>query len=794
MDQGKRSEPVELLAVVILGLLLRFLAGKNFLTEKGILLPGYDEFYHMRRILYTVQNFPETLWFDSYLNYPHGWENVWPPLYDQICAAFSLLLGQHTRPGVEMAASFMPIIFGTIATIVVYFLIREIFDHRTAILASLMTVLAPTYLQYTSFAAMDHHSLEVLFLLSALLFLVLSFCRQEKRYIFAVLAGISLAALAYTWFGTILYLAIIPVYGAIEMTMALKNKRPWHETAIVLMLALSVAIILILPYRNAPWLAESFMGTAAVLGATAILSALCYIITRKNMSWKAFPLAIIILLGAFFLLLSSGPFELGSLIKFGLELIWGGSYIGKISEAEPLIYDWLTFKQVAFSGLGMNLLFALAGSAVVLALIRKSQGCRRQGMIILLLWAAFAIFLTFGQLRFLYMSTISMGILISILFFYLLDLIRDRLGKNNARLIPILILFLILVMLIWALFANVLNIEQLRFLYVSIISIGVLITILFFYRLDLIRDRLGGRIPRLIPILILFLILTLPSIAEVVNTITYSDPLIKGDWQESMAWLKENSNATSFFDNPVKTPEYSVMCWWDYGNWIMYMAERPVVASNFQAGWEDAAEFYLSEREKNATALLDQRGSKYVFLDHSMAYGKLGAIANWAHEDLTTYFTAQDYSGSQITVIPTQRLFNTTLGKLYYFDAAGTSHFRLIYESKTFLGENPAKAQVKIFEYVPGALIRVRTGTDQKVGCVLNMTSNQDRPFIYANQAAPRDGVLEMRVPYSTESRYECRAVDPYLIFSGNQMGVRMKHVNVSEDDVLLGRTVEVAF
>jgi len=733
MDQGKRSEPVELLAVVILGLLLRFLAGKNFLTEKGILMPGYDEFYHMRRILYTVQNFPHTLWFDSYLNYPHGWENVWPPLYDQICAAFSLLLGQHSRPGVEIAASFVPIIFGTIATIVVYFLIREIFDHRTAILASLMTVLAPTYLQYTRFAAMDHHSLEVLFLLSALLFLILAFCRQEKRYIFAVLAGISLAALAYTWFGTILYLAIIPVYGAIEMTMALKNKRPWHETAIVLMLALSVAIILILPYRNAPWLAESFMGTAAVLGATAILSALCYIITRKNMSWKAFSLAIIILLGAFFLLLSSGPFELGSLIKFGLELIWGGSWVGKISEAEPLIYDWLTFKQVAFSGLGMNLLFAIAGFAVILISIRNIQECKRQGLMILLLWAAFAIFLTFGQLRFLYMSTISMGILISILFFYLLDLLRDRLGGNNQRSI-------------------------------------------------------------MLAILILFLFLTLPSIAEVVNTVVYSDPMIKGDWQESMAWLKENSNATSFFDDPVETPEYSVMCWWDYGNWIMYMAERPVVASNFQAGWEDAAKFYLSESEDNATGLLDERGSRYVFLDHSMAYGKLGAIANWAQEDLTTYFMAQEYSGTEITVIPTQRLFNTTLGKLYYFDAAGTGHFRLIYESKTFLGENPAKAQVKIFEYVPGALIRVRTGPDQKVGCVLNMTSNQDRPFIYANQATPKDGVMEMRVPYSTESRYECAAVDPYLIFSGNQMGVRMKHVNVSEDDVLQGRTVEVAF
>ncbi len=724
---------MELVAVVILGLLLRFLAGKNFLTENGILLPGYDEFYHMRRILYTVQNFPDTLWFDSYLNYPHGWENVWPPLYDQICAAFCLLLGQNTRPGVEMAASFMPIIFGTITTIVVYFLTREIFDHRTAILASLMTVLAPTYLQYTRFAAMDHHSLEVLFLLSALLFLILAFCRQEKRYIFAVLAGISLAALAYTWHGATLYLAIIPVYGAIEIAMALKNKRSWQATAMALMLALAVAIILILPYRNAAWLRPSFMGIVAVFGAMAVISALGYIVAKKNMSWKAFPLGIIILSLAFVLILSSGLLELGGLIKFGLELIWGGSWIGMISEAEPLIYDWLTFKQVLFSGMGLNLLFALAGFAVILIYIRNSQGGRRQGLMILLLWAAFSIALTFGQLRFLYMSTISIGILISILFFYLLDLVRNRLEESNQR---------------------------------SILP----------------------------AILILFLFLTLPSIAEMVNTVTYSEPMIKGDWQESMAWLKENSNATSFFDAPVKTPEYSVMCWWDYGNWIMYMAERPVVASNFQAGWEDAAKFYLSESEENATALLDERGSKYVFLDHSMAYGKLGAIANWAHEDLTTYFMAQDYSGSQITVIPTQRLFNTTLGKLYYFDAAGTGHFRLIYESKTFLGQNPAKAQVKIFEYVPGALIRVRTGADQKVGCVLNMTSNQDRPFIYANQAAPKDGVLEMRVPYSSESRYECRAVDPYLIFSGNQMGVRMKHVNVSEDDVLNGKTIEVAF
>jgi oligosaccharyl transferase (archaeosortase A-associated) len=733
MDQGKRSEQVELIAVVILGLLLRFLGGRASLTEKGILLPGYDEFYHMRRILYTVQNFPNTLWFDSYLNYPYGWENVWPPLYDQISAAFCLLLGQHTRPGVEMAASFVPIIIGTIATIAIYFLVREVFDHRTAILASLMTVLAPTYLQYTRFAAMDHHSLEVLFLISALLFLILALCGGGRRYIFAALAGLSIAALAYTWHGAVLYLAAIPAYVAIDMTMALKEKKPSQETAMVMLLALAVAIIFVLPYRNAPWLWPSFVGIAAILAATVIISAISYLIAKRNMSWKAFPPSLILVFLISILIFSSGPFGTGELIRIGLGTLWGGEMVGKISEAEPLVYDWLTFKQVAFSGLGLNLLFTLAGLAVLLNSIIRSQGCRRQGRIILLLWAAFAVVLTFGQLRFLYMSTIAMGISISILFFHVLNLIKERLGESNPKMV-------------------------------------------------------------LPAILVLFLVLTLPTIAEVVYAVNYSDPMIKGDWQESMAWLKENSNATSFFDAPEKTPEYSVMSWWDYGNWIMYMAERPVVANNFQAGWEDAAKFYLSESEDNATALMDARGSKYAFVDHSMAYSKLGAIATWANEDLTTYFRAEDYSSSQITVIPTQRLFNTTLGKLYYFDAAGTGHFRLIYESRTFLGENPAKAQIKIFEYVPGALIRISTGPDQKVGCVLNMTSNQNRPFIYANQAEPKDGVLQMRVPYSTEGRYECRAVDPYLVFSGNEMGVRMQSVNVSEDDVLNGRTIEVAF
>jgi hypothetical protein len=72
------------------------------------------------------------------------------------------------------------------------------------------------------------------------------------------------------------------------------------------------------------------------------------------------------------------------------------------------------------------------------------------------------------------------------------------------------------------------------------------------------------------------------------------------------------------------------------------------------------------------------------------------------------------------------------------------------------------------------------------------MTSNQGRPFNYVNEATPYGNTFEIRVPYSTENRYGTHAVSPYLVFSGNKNGVKMLNLNVSEEDVLKGRTIEV--
>jgi len=733
MEQGKRSESAELIAVIVFGLLLKFFAGRNSFAEHGIIFPGYDEYYHMRRILYGVGNFPDVLWFDSYLNYPHGLSITWPPLFDQISAALCIVLGQHTRSGVETAAAFVPVIIGLLAIVAVYYLMREIFDHRVALLSGFMTALAPYYLLYTMFAATDHHSLEVFLQIISLLFLILAISRQERRWLYASFGGLALAALAYTWQGADVYFGAYLLIAAVAMSLELRSGSSL-QIAPIMLVGFILALVLVLPYRNTLWMSPSFLGLAAIVVALAVMLALAVLLAGRSISWKAFPLALLAISFAFLLLAKplGGLFGLEDLIRMGLGYIWGGGMIGLIGEAQPLIFDMETFSQVFFSWLGLNILLSLAGAAATMVLLRRSEGKKRQALLLFLMWALYSIVLTFGQARFLYISTIYMGALISILIFHVLDYSRKALENN------------------------------------------------------------GKKVPQLISMAIILLFI-LPMAIDAISFAQNTPPAVEGDWYESLSWLKENSNATSFYADPRPSPEYSVMSWWDYGNWILYLSERPVVANNFQSGVEDAIRFYLAENETEATQIMDARGARYVFADYSMVYGKLASLAEWAGEDVNSYMVREDY-GNQISVIPKERFFNTTLGRLYLVDGSGMGSFRLIYESRTVLGGSPGKSMVKIFQYVPGALLRIHTSPDQNAGALLNMTSNMERKFTYFNQAVWNGDVLEVRVPYSTEKRYETHALDPYLVFSGNENGVKTQEVRVSEEDVLFGKSIDLTF
>lgn len=739
MGQGKRYESAELLSIMLFGFLLRLFVGRRSLTENGLLPVGFDEYYHLRRILYTVNHFPNTLWFDSYLNFPHGLELTWPPLFDQLLAAISLMLGQHTQGGVEMVSAFLPAVMGALTIALVYYLSRELFDRNIALLSALMVAIAPWHITRTMLGATDHHCLEILLDVAALLFVVLALSRKEKRYFFAAMAGVTFAALAYTWLGSDIYLGLFLVYAAVQMTLDLRHGKTSGETTTTLLAAFGVAIILMSPFYSAVWLKPSFLGSIFFFTGILLLYAMARFINERGFHWAALPLAMLASACVLVIInmLPGQPFKIYSFVQSGADYIFGGRMIGKIAEAEPFVYDANTLYNLITSPLGFSILFSLAGLVALILHIRRAPSGARPAQLLFLVWTVAILILTFAQIRFLYLYSIAIGMLIGFLFFAAIDAISKNMAKK--------------------------------------------------------KTSAGGQKPLVALAAVFLLMLIAPSALQTAILSNYEKPSVAGEWYDSLQWLIQNSNTTSHYDNPLKAPEYGVMCWWDYGNWIVYLSRRPVVANNFQAGAEDSAKFYLSESEDAATAILDARRVKFIFIDHDTVFGGVDSLAKWANLSLSRYVKL-DESGSIPRAELLPPMFNTTMVRLYLSDGVGTDHFRLVYESAPDSGSNPPKADVKIFEYVPGALIKVRANADQRVVAMLNMTSNQGRSFTYANRGQMKEGEFEIRVPYSTELRYATHAIEPYTIFCGNSKGVKTQKINVSEKDILEGNKIVVNF
>ncbi|MDM7940773.1 MAG: STT3 domain-containing protein, partial [Methanothrix sp.] len=539
MGQGKRHEWAELLSIILFGFLLRLYVGRQSLTENGLLPVGFDEYYHLRRILYTVHHFPNTLWFDSYLNYPHGLVLTWPPLFDQLLAAISLMLGQQSQGGVEMVSALLPAVMGALTIAVVYYLSRELFGRNIALLSALMVAIAPWHITRTMLGAADHHCLEILLDVAALLFVVLALSGRERMHFFAVAAGVILAALAYTWLGSDIYLGIFLVYAAVQMTLDLKNRESSKNTTTTLLVAIGVAIVLMLPFSSAVWLRPSFLGAAFIFIGVLILYVLTRVMNAKGVHWGVLPLAMLASACVLVVIamLPSQPFKMYSFMQSGADYIFGGRMIGKIAEAEPLVYDAETLYNLITSPLGLSILFSIAGLAALILYTRRASSGARPAQLLFLVWTVAILILTFAQIRFLYLYSIAISMLIGFLFFAAKDAISKKIAKNNT-------------------------------------SVG------------------GQRL--LVALAAVFLlVLIAPSALQTAVLSNYERPSVAGDWYDSLQWLAQNSNPTSHYDNPVKAPEYGVMCWWNYGNWIVYLSHRPVVANNFQAGAEDSAKFYL---------------------------------------------------------------------------------------------------------------------------------------------------------------------------------------------------------
>ena len=366
------------LAAFILALLSRMAPARNALVDGDILFYGYDSFYHMRRILYTADHFPHTLWFDSYLNYPLGLELTWPPLFDQLIAGIALAAGAGN---LEMVAALVPPILGAATVLVLYLLARELFGRRVALLSAFMLAIAPVHVARSCFGYTDHHVLEVLLISGSILSMVFALSGRERRLWFAVLAGVLTAALAYTWIGASIYLGAFLVYAVVQVTLDVRDGVSSKDMIVPFLIAFLIALLLLLPFGSEPWLRPSIFFTAGTLVVASLLYALSRIFLKIKVPWIIFP-PVMVVLGYCFVILvyvfgqSRGIY---STLRSGLAYVFGGELAGKVTEAIPI---YVGSDVVSFFGLG--LLIAFFGLVVLVVHMRRSP--LQRGQVLFLVW------------------------------------------------------------------------------------------------------------------------------------------------------------------------------------------------------------------------------------------------------------------------------------------------------------------------------------------------------------------------------------------------------------------------
>ena len=360
---------IALIAVIIVAFLMRMLSYASVTANGNITLNGYDSFYHMRRIIYTASNFPHSLNFDSYINYPHGFEIGWPPLFDLLGGMLAKILGggQPDLHTVEFAGALLPVLLGVLTIIPLYVAAASVFDRKTALLGAFIFAVIPAHVYISWFGAVDHHVAETLLSTSAYAFFILALkwaregslsltslrnISSEKKFIKSLASagasGFFFALLIFTWIGAPVFVSFIVLYAFIQTTIDLKAGKNSDYLLICTVTALLATLLFTIPLSAGsvrPGLEMSAMYLSwfqvfyvlSMLAGTLILWGFSSYISKKGLDWKYYPAILILVCCAGLLSLRIFSSESYNFVIEGMRFFLGkGEYLGTISEAVPL--------------------------------------------------------------------------------------------------------------------------------------------------------------------------------------------------------------------------------------------------------------------------------------------------------------------------------------------------------------------------------------------------------------------------------------------------------------------------
>jgi len=878
-----------LAAVFIYMLWTRTRAYDRFVRDGEVLFSGNDPYYHYRATMYSVKNWPSRVYGEPWTLFPEG-QNVgnFGTLMDQVVATVALIVGLGDPSAQEVAkiSLLAPAIFGALTTIPAYFLAKKLGGNRiSGLTAAGLVALVPqaSWITRTSVGYYDHHVAETLAMSIAVFAMVNAlvvvgrerpvFEQVQDRdwdglrptLVASALAGIALAAYLLTWAAGVVLVGIFGVFFVIAMSVVvLRGESPEH-LAFAGAISHLVAFIAILPWIQSFTIETttlSLLQLIPILGIVlgcSMLAALARTWEDRDVDEGLYPITVavigLVFIGLLWLLLPEASRTVWRNLQRILFLGQSDTTL-TISEAQSMLDDdrapvteqfWNGYGFAFFTSMVAGLWMAARG------LLAKRT---RSEYLLITIWTAFLLLMTLTQVRFHYYLVIPVAVLN---------------GWLVAQVLQI------------AAFPTLEDFEDLQAYHV--LTVFAIIMLLFVPIASPIAaataaDRSGDMRP-----------------GSSVTT-----------WDDSLDWMSENTpepgtyggadNEMEYYgpfeevqgDYEYPPGAYGVMSWWDYGHWITVEGERIPNANPFQSGARGASAYLQATNETRANLMLEAISSsevrggqlddmsnaelraaieaqseqeagedtRYVVIDDQMVGDKFYAITQWAGANFSDYYTGQRYQlNNQNTTlsVPSQTFRETMLSRLYFGDAAGLSHYRLVHEVDSYsvvggylsqsragpfttlrygwswdqaqqtaaqlrqasffgqalrAGQNAyiydadVESTVKTFERVEGATLTGEAEPNESVIVTVPIETSTNRTFRYSQQTtASTDGTFEITVPYPTNNELgpadgytDAAAVanGTYTVRAGGfrQPRAQATDVSVPEPAIYDGSTIDV--
>ena len=153
------------------------------------------------------------------------------PLYDTITATAVLMLQGRTAEteSVERVAAFVPPTLGALTVVIIWALGRRLFDWRAGLsAAALLTILPGHFMDRTMLGFVDHHALEALLAMAALLAVVTALKRPVFSLRAAATIGIVLGLYLLAWSGGAFLIAIFGIWLILLILLSRDPDRIRH--------------------------------------------------------------------------------------------------------------------------------------------------------------------------------------------------------------------------------------------------------------------------------------------------------------------------------------------------------------------------------------------------------------------------------------------------------------------------------------------------------------------------------------------------------------------------------------